>query len=141
MFISRNSKLNWKWYAKITTKDNGNNEFSDYIDFRFSKDCEPLQEDLNQYGSYEADLYLIDKEGRKRKVYPFVNYYNGNTKVEFRIMGIEGATPYDKGFVGNENNEKLNYHQDLLNDGDTDMFGRNIKVNDEELNEDDYPFY
>lgn len=101
MFISKKQK-GYGWYSKIISKDlNTNAERKGYIDFSFKKGCEPKQSELNDKNSLEADLYLIDINGQKRKVFPVVTEYNGITKVEFKILEVEGKSQTIKREQGN----------------------------------------
>lgn len=84
MFIKKSNK-GFGWFSTVTKDNKGNKLDVDkfgYVHFVFAKDSEPAN--LNEQGNYEADLYLIDNEGNKRLVLPYVNDYNGH--VEFRIL-------------------------------------------------------
>ena len=128
MFINRSQKNDWQWYSKIETKDEGGNVFNEYISFSFKKGCEPRDDELSEYGSLEGDLYFHTKDGKMRRVFPIVKYFNGKTHIEYKILGVDGAKPLDRGFERRE--------QVSLNDGDTDMFGAKNTISP-----DDLPFY
>lgn len=127
MFINKR-KEKYGWYAKIESKDNGDNVLTDYMNFSFKKDCEPFKDDLNEYGAYEGEMYFKDKDGKYRRIFPIVKEYNGAKHIEFKLLGVEGAKPTDLGFTVNK--------QVGLNDGQTDMFG-----NQNYIDPDDLPFY
>lgn len=127
MYINRSQKNDWQWYSKIETKDEGGNTFNAYMNFSFKRGCEPDESELGEYGNLEGDLYFHTKDGKMRRVFPIVKYFNGQTHIEYKILGVDGAKPLDKGFGG---------EQVALNDGKTDMFGA-----DNRINPDDLPFY
>lgn len=84
MFINKKKK-GYGWYSKVSSKDmQSNEEISTYINFSFKKDCEPNVDAL------EGDLYFIDKQGIRRKVFPVARDYKGNKYVEFKILDYEG---------------------------------------------------
>ena len=110
MYINRKQK-GFGWYAKVISKDmNTNAERVGYINFSFKKGCEPTN--LNEKGSLEGDLYFIDKQGNKRKVYPIVNEYSGIRTIEFKLLEIEN----NQNFGGSRANsgESVNISQDEL---------------------------
>ena len=86
MYITKSSK-GFRWYTTVKKNDKGQDTSTQYINFTFKKDCEPRN--LNDKGSYEADLYLIDKLGNKRKVFPYVNEWQDHKSVEFKILDVE----------------------------------------------------
>lgn len=88
MYLNRN-RTGYGWYSHVKTKDMGGNEMSHYLNFSFKKDHEPLADELNDKGSYEGELYFIDKRGIKRKVFPIVKEYNGLKYFEFKLMPEE----------------------------------------------------
>ena len=91
MYLFRGMK-GFSWYTKVISKDlNTNAEREGYINFTFKKGCEPKPEDLNNKNAYEGDLYFHDKNGCIRKVFPVVDEYNGNKKIEFKLLAIEGT--------------------------------------------------
>lgn len=99
MYLNRKQK-GYGWYTKVVSKDlNTDAERTGYVNFSFKKDCEPTDDTLGEYGSYEADLYLIDKHG-KRRVFPTVHEYNGNSYIEFKILGYEDQKPTTNKMAG-----------------------------------------
>lgn len=81
----------FSWYTKVVSKDlNTNAQREGYINFTFKKGCEPTQEELNDKNAYEGDLYFHDKNGCIRKVFPVVDEYNGNKKIEFKLLEAIG---------------------------------------------------
>ena len=97
MYLNRN-RNGYGWYSHVKTKDMGGNEMSHYLNFSFKKDCEPLDDELNEKGSLEGELYFIDKRGRKRKVFPVVKEYNGIKYFEFKLLELDGANNSSKMF-------------------------------------------
>lgn len=92
MFLNKKQK-GYGWYAKVISKDmNTNAERIGYINFSFKKGDEPTN--LNDKGSYEGELYFIDKQGNKRKVFPIVNEYSGIRTVEFKLLEIENNSNF-----------------------------------------------
>lgn len=90
MYLFRGMK-GFSWYTKIISKDlNTNAEREGYINFTFKKGCDPKPEDLNDKNAYEGDLYFHDKNGCIRKVFPVVDEYNGNKKIEFKLLEAIG---------------------------------------------------
>ena len=90
MYLFRGMK-GFSWYTKIISKDlNTNAEREGYINFTFKKGCDPKQEELNDKNAYVGDLYFHDQNGNIRKVFPVVNEFNGNKKIEFKLLEIEG---------------------------------------------------
>ena len=88
MYINKSS-TSYNWYTVVNKTGKGETiEKPAYISFSFKKGCDP--KNLNEYGSYEGDLYFIDKQGNKRKVFPYVNVYNDQKHIEFKILDIEG---------------------------------------------------
>ena len=99
MFLNKRQK-GYGWYSKVVSKDlNTQAERIGYINFSFKKDCEPTN--LNDKGSYEGDLYFIDSEGNKRKVYPIVNDYNGVISIEYKLLEVEQSNVDNSKFGGN----------------------------------------
>lgn len=91
MYINR-QKNGYGWYSKIISKDlNTQAERLGYINFSFKKGCEPNN---LENGSLEGDLYFIDKQGNKRKVFPIAKERNGLVYIEFKILEIEKSTAY-----------------------------------------------
>lgn len=88
MYLNRN-RSGYGWYSLVKSKDMGGNEMSHYMNFSFKKDCEPMDMELNDRGSYEGELYFIDKRGIKRKVFPIVKEYNGLKYFEFKLLSEE----------------------------------------------------
>lgn len=122
MWINRKQK-GFGWYSKVVSKDlNSNAERVGYIDFSFKKDCEP--DNLNEKGSYEGDLYFIDKDNRIRKVFPVVKEYNGKTSIEFKLLDWQFRT------------EEQQIAQDNSNFG-----GSKSNSADNIVSADDLPFY
>lgn len=81
----------FSWYTKVISKDlNTNAEREAYMNFTFKKGCDPKPEDLNDKNAYEGDLYFHDKNGCIRKVFPVVDEYNGNKKIEFKLLEAIG---------------------------------------------------
>lgn len=92
MFLNRNQR-GYGWYSKVVSKDlNTNAERLGYINFTFKKGCEPTN--LNEKGSYEGELYFIDKQGNKRKAFPIVNEYNGLTRIDFKLLEVEDTSNF-----------------------------------------------
>ena len=79
MYLNKSNK-GIGWYS-VVNKDAKNNKLDkgEYINFIFKRGTEPDENVL------VADLYLIDQYGNKRPVYPYVDEYNGNRTVKFRI--------------------------------------------------------
>lgn len=89
MFLNRKQK-GYGWYTKVESKDNPT--IHGYVNFSFKRGCEPTN--LTEFGSYSGDLYFIDKDGNKRKVFPYVEEYQGTISVKFKILEVEnGASP------------------------------------------------
>lgn len=98
MFINKKQK-GYGWYSKISSKDlDTNKEITDYLNFSFKRDCEPNTEVL------EGDLYFIDKQGVKRKVFPIAKEYNDRKYIEFKILEYEGTSKMG----GNRSNSAQN---------------------------------
>lgn len=98
MYLNRKQK-GYGWYSKVVSKDlNSNAERVGYIDFSFKKDCEP--DNLNENGSYVGELYFIDKDNRKRKVFPIVKEYNGKTSIEFKLLEWQFSEQQDNSKFG-----------------------------------------
>ena len=95
MYISRKQK-GFGWYAKVKSKDMQGKESTAYVQFVFKKGCEPTPEELNEHGSVEADLILVEKGGKQRRVFPIAKTYTNQkgeevTYTEFMIMDYEFA--------------------------------------------------
>lgn len=99
MYLNR-SKNGFGWYSNIKTKDAGGNELSHYLQVSFKKGCEPTDSELTN-GAYEGELYFIDKQGHKRKVFPIVKEYNGLKYFEFKLL--ESDAPKESKMFGGEN--------------------------------------
>lgn len=125
MYLQRKTK-GYGWYAKVKTKEQGGAEFTDYINFSFKRDCEPTE--LNEYNSYEGELFFRDSTGKERKVFPIVKYYNDSTHIEFKLLEAEGeeinhgglGTQYQATLDGREDEEyyKAKSNEMRLNDVD-----------------------
>lgn len=89
MFLNRKKK-GFGWFNAVDTNKKGekvDNEDVRYLHFYFAKDCEPLPQDLNEYGSYKCDLLLCDSTGAERKVIPYIDeYYH---EIAFTVLGKE----------------------------------------------------
>ena len=67
MYLNPNQR-GYGWHVTVDKDKKGDSvDKSLYLDFSFKKGTEPSDDTLSQYGSYMADLYLIDRKG-KRKV-------------------------------------------------------------------------
>lgn len=97
MYLNRN-RTGYGWYSLVKSKDMGGNELTHYLNFSFKKDCEPLDDELNEHGSYEGELVFIDKKGKKRKVFPIVKEYNGLKYFEFKLLDADGVQNTSKMF-------------------------------------------
>lgn len=110
MFLNRKTK-GYGWYTKVISKDiNTNAERIAYINFSFKKGCEPTN--LNDKGSYEGELYFIDKDGNKRKVFPIANEYSGIRTVEFKLLEIEDNSKF--GGSRSDSAKSVNIEQEEL---------------------------
>ena len=64
MFLNK-AKKGFGWHITVKKDSKGQEtEQPMYVNFTFKRDCEPTN--LNDKGSYDADLYLIDKQGNRR---------------------------------------------------------------------------
>jgi hypothetical protein len=93
MYLSRKQK-GFGWYAKVKSKDMQGKESTAYVQFAFKKGCEPTPEELNQNGSVECDLLLVESGGKQRRVFPIARTYTNQSGqevnyVEFMIMDYE----------------------------------------------------
>lgn len=80
MYLNRSSR-GIGWYSVVTKDNKGNKlEKGEYLNFIFKKGAEP-QDDV-----ITGDLFLIDQYGAKRPVFPYVDEYNGNRQIKFRIL-------------------------------------------------------
>lgn len=84
MYLNK-SKKGFGWYATVKKDSKGNETDTLYLNFSFKKDCEP--DILSESGSYEGELYFIDKDNRKRKVFPYVDTYDNS--IRFKILDWE----------------------------------------------------
>lgn len=90
MYLNK-SKNGFGWYSRIVSKDlNTNAEREAYVSFTFKRGCEPNMNDLTDKGGYQGELIFRDTKGQERKVFPVVTEYNGNKRVEFKLLEIEG---------------------------------------------------
>ena len=87
IFISKNDKNN-NWHSKIESKE-GESIVKAYLNFSFKKGCDPLPQDLNEYGSLAGDLFFRETNGTERKVFPIAKEWNGKKWVELRLLGKE----------------------------------------------------
>lgn len=121
MLFLNKSNSGYGWYIKVPLKDRDGNVLKDkygkemcgFMNFSFKKDDEPTN--LGRFGSYEGDLYFIDKDGNKRKAYPIAHEYNGKISVELKLL--EPNKEYDtKNFGGDraDMGESINIEQDEL---------------------------
>lgn len=82
MYLNKSSKgIGWysfinKTYAGEKTEDGM------YLNFIFKKGAEPQAEAIN------GDLFFIDAYGNKRLVLPYIDDYNGNRQIKFRLMDV-----------------------------------------------------
>jgi len=120
MFLNKKQR-GFGWYAKISTTDMGNNTLTSYLNFVFKRGCDPLTD-----GTYEGDLYFIDKTGAKRKVFPRVKNYNNQNYVEFMLL--EEELPSFE-----QNNEQKGYQSTLREDN------KSVTGHIEDI--DELPFY
>ena len=96
MYLNKNQK-GFGYYSVVSKNGKGEETpHKQYINWNFKKGTEPTQYQLNEKGSYEAELYLIDKNGDSRKVFPYIDEYNGNASIRFRVLGVESDEDYDK---------------------------------------------
>lgn len=84
MYLNRN-KNGYGWYSQVKTKE-GESEVVAYINFSFKKGCDPLPEQLNEYGSYEGELIFRDSTGAERRVFPIAKEWNDRRSVEFKLL-------------------------------------------------------
>ena len=109
MYINK-QKSGYGWYSKIVSKDlNTQAERLGYINFSFKKSCEPTN---LENGSLEGDLYFVDKQGNKRKVFPIAKERNGLIYIEYKLLEIEN----NSNFGGNRANS-----------------GKSLNIEDEDL--------
>ena len=91
MYLNK-SKKGIGWYSAVKRNQANAETEPLYINFLFKKGTEPQGETI------EGDLFFIDRNGDKRMVLPFINEYNGNKRIEFRIMGgqakVENSLPF-----------------------------------------------
>lgn len=96
MYLNKNKK-GFGWYSTVSTESIGLKDPL-YLNFSFKKGCDPSEEELNEYGSLQGEMYIETAAG-KRKVFPVAREYNGRTFIEFKILGIDGAeTPAISGY-------------------------------------------
>ena len=80
MYLNKSNK-GIGWYSIVSKDAKGNKlDKGEYINFIFKRGAEPDENVM------VADLYLIDQYGNKRPVYAYVDEYNGNRTVKFRIL-------------------------------------------------------
>lgn len=80
MYLNKSNK-GIGWYSVINKDGKGNKlDKGEYINFVFKRGAEPDENVL------VGDLYLIDQYGNKRPVYAYVDEFNGNRTVKFRIL-------------------------------------------------------
>lgn len=84
MYLNRN-KNGYGWFSQIKSKE-GESLNVAYINFSFKKGTEPLDNELNEYGSYEGELIFRDSTGAERKVFPIAKEWNGKKSVEFKLL-------------------------------------------------------
>lgn len=132
MFLNKNKK-GYGWYSQVESKDMGGNVSKGYLNFQFKKDCEPKQEELNQWGSYEGELWFKDNNGRFRKVFPIAQTYEGKTSVKLMLLDWQFTTDEVK-------KEKPINPQ---GEEDTSMFGGEKSKSGEyvDIKSEDLPFY
>lgn len=106
MFMNRKTK-GYGWYSKVTNKDNP--EIKAYIDFSFQRGTEPLN--LNNNGSYQFDMYIVDKDGIQRKIFPIVEEYQGRTYLSYKIMANEVER---SGYEERQTNRNVQLEEDDL---------------------------
>ena len=87
MFLNRN-KNGYGWYSQVKSKA-GESETVGYINFAFKKGCEPMPNELTEYGSYQGELIFRDTTGAERKVFPIAKEYAGNVHIELRLLEKE----------------------------------------------------
>ena len=87
MFLNRKKK-GYGWFTVVNTDKKGDkvlDKETGFIDFYFAKDCEPLPNELNEYESYQVDLFFRDSTGAERKVFPYIDDYYKT--VVFKVLG------------------------------------------------------
>jgi len=94
MFAKFNKDFGWQISSKAEDMDknpikDGNGK-DVYVNMKilFKKGCEPTQEDLNQYNSFQFDLQAVEKNGHIRKAYLLPNAYvnkKGILVTEYRL--------------------------------------------------------
>lgn len=84
MYLSRNKK-GYGWYSQIKSKE-GESENVGYLNFTFKKGCDPMPEELNEYGSLQGELIFKDSTGAERKVFPIAKEWNGQKSIEFKLL-------------------------------------------------------
>ena len=101
MYLNKSSKgIGWYSYIKKNQRSE-NVENAPTLNFVFKKDTEP------EANTIEGDLFFIDRMGNKRMVFPYVNDWNGNRRIEFRIMGCEKQVQSPLPFYGEEETEPV----------------------------------
>ena len=117
MYLNKSNK-GIGWYSVINKDGKGNKlDKGEYINFVFKRGTEPDENVL------VADLYLIDQYGNKRPVYAYVDEYNGNRSVKFRIL-----EPLAQSQQVKEDNSKMG--------GSRSDLGQSVDIDPSEL-----PFY
>ena len=112
MYLNKSNK-GIGWYAVVQKNYMGEKqEKGEYINFIFKKGAEPEDEKM------EGDLFFIDSYGNKRLVLPFIDEYNNNRQVKFRLMDV----------LHKEDTSKMG--------GSRSDLGKSVDVNP-----DDLPFY
>lgn len=115
MYLNKSNK-GIGWYSVVNKNYMGEKqEKGEYINFIFKKGAEPEDEKT------EGDLFFIDSYGNKRLVLPFIDEYNGNRQVKFRLMDV--------------------LHQEPKTESDRMGGSRSNSGKSVEIETDDLPFY
>lgn len=122
MYLNK-SKKGFGWYVTVKKDSKGNETDPCYLNFSFKKDCEP--DNLSESGSYEGELYFIDKDNRKRKVFPYVDTYDNS--VRFKILDWEyedvvKVSPKHEENVENMGGDRSDSYQDIISHDDLPFY-------------------
>lgn len=135
MFLKKNNR-GYGWYSKVTTKDENGSEFTSYLNFSFKKDTEPNPTQLNEYQSYQCELYLRDNAGIERRVFPIVKFYNNKANIEFKLL--EPSNEFNDEQPTYTPQVETNWQQPLDGRPDEEYYRNQIYRN--EISQDDLPF-
>ena len=96
MFIDKNKKgIGWHTTVKDTDDRNVKTDNPLYVNYIFSRDAEPQGDKL------EGTLMFVAKDGTKYHAFPYVNEYNGQRSLQFRLYIPKKKD--DTGKFGNPN--------------------------------------